>query len=56
MLDLDDPTLDLSGLSRAFGVPATRATTADDFTEALERSFATPGPSFIEAVLPKGLS
>ena len=31
-----------------------RATTADELVAALERSYATPGPSFIEAVLPGG--
>ena len=56
MLDLENPTLDLAGVATGFGVPSQRVTTADDFTAALERSFATPGPSFIEAVLPKGLS
>jgi acetolactate synthase-1/2/3 large subunit len=55
MLDLDDPTLDLGGLASAQGVPSVRATTADELVEALRRSYATPGPMFIEAVLPKGL-
>lgn len=55
MLDLDDPTLDLCGLASAQGVPSVRATTADELVEALRRSYATPGPMFIEAVLPKGL-
>jgi hypothetical protein len=30
-------------------------TTADELVTALRRSYATPGPTFIEAVLPKGL-
>jgi acetolactate synthase-1/2/3 large subunit len=55
MLELDDPTLDLAGLARAQGVPSVRATTAEELVTALERSYATPGPMFIEAVLPKGL-
>jgi thiamine pyrophosphate-dependent acetolactate synthase large subunit-like protein len=37
------------------GVPSERVTTAEGLTEALERSYATPGPYFIEAMLPKGL-
>jgi acetolactate synthase-1/2/3 large subunit len=55
MLELDDPTLDLAGLARAQGVPSVRVTTAQELVSALERSYATPGPMFIEAVLPKGL-
>lgn len=56
MLDIDDPTLDLCGLASAQGVPSVRATTADELVRALRRSYATPGPMFIEAVLPRGLS
>jgi thiamine pyrophosphate-dependent acetolactate synthase large subunit-like protein len=37
----------------AQGVPSVRATSAEELTAALERSYATPGPMFIEAVLPK---
>ncbi|HVA53617.1 MAG TPA: acetolactate synthase large subunit [Acidimicrobiales bacterium] len=55
LLELDDPTLDLSQLARAQGVPSVRVTSADELVVALERSYATPGPAFIEAVLPKGL-
>jgi acetolactate synthase-1/2/3 large subunit len=55
MLELDDPTLDLAGLARAQGVPSVRVTTAEELVSALEKSYATPGPMFIEAVLPKGL-
>ena len=56
MLEIDNPTLDLSALATAQGVPSTRVTTADELVVALERSYDTPGPMFIEAVLPKGLS
>jgi len=56
MLELDDPTLDLATLARAQGVPSTRVETADELVEALEHSYATPGPTFIEAMLPKGLT
>jgi acetolactate synthase-1/2/3 large subunit len=56
MLEIDDPTLDLCALAQAQGVPSVRATTADELVAALRRSYATPGPMFIEAVLPKGLS
>ena len=33
----------------AQGVPSVRVTTADELVEALRRSYATPGPTFIEA-------
>ena len=56
MLELDNPTIDLCALASAQGVPSTRVTSADQLVTALERSYATPGPMFIEAVLPKGLS
>jgi acetolactate synthase I/II/III large subunit len=56
MLELDHPALDLCALASAQGVPSTRVTTAQDLVSALQRSYATPGPMFIEAVLPKGLS
>ena len=55
MLDLDDPALDLCAIATGLGVPAVRATTADELVQALRRSYFTPGPMFIEAVLPKGL-
>jgi acetolactate synthase-1/2/3 large subunit len=53
MLDIDDPTLDLAALAAAQGVPSVQATSAEELVSALERSYATPGPMFIEAVLPK---
>ena len=56
MLDLDDPILDLCGVASALGVPSTRVTTAEELVTALNRSYTTSGPTFIEAVLPKGLS
>ena len=56
MLDIDDPTLRLADLARSLGVPSEHVATADELVVALERSYATPGPTFIEAVLPKRLS
>lgn len=52
LLDLDDPTLDLAGLARSLGVTAYTVSTADELVTALQRSYATPGPTLIEAVLP----
>ena len=47
------PRLDLAGVATSLGVPSERATTAEELVSALRRSYATPGPTFIEAVLPK---
>jgi len=33
-----------------------RASTAEDFTQALEYALATPGPHLIEAMVPQSLS
>lgn len=52
LTDLARPAVDWTALARGFGVPASRATTADELAGALERSFSTPGPALIEAVLP----
>jgi len=51
MLDLGDPDLSFTALATGMGVPASRATTADEFADQLERAFATPGPTVVEAVL-----
>ena len=55
-LDISNPALDFVQLAQGMGVAATRATTADDFTTALERALAVPGPHLIEAVVPRALS
>ena len=56
MLELDGPTMDLGAVATGLGVESLRVTTADELVSALERSYATPGPMFIEAMLPKGLT
>jgi acetolactate synthase-1/2/3 large subunit len=38
------------------GVPATRATTAEEFTEQLQRAITEPGPRLVEAIVPTFLS
>ena len=55
MLDLTKPELDFTALAAGMGVSATRATTAEEFTEQLERALATPGPNLVEAILPASL-
>jgi acetolactate synthase-1/2/3 large subunit len=51
MLDLSRPDIDFVALSVGLGVQAERATTAEDFTAALERALADDGPRLVEAVL-----
>ena len=51
MLDLTNPALDWVSLATGMGVPAERATTADEFNAALAKSIATAGPTLIEAVI-----
>ena len=51
MLSLNRPDLDWVKLANGMGVPATRATTAEEFNTQLARSLAAPGPSLIEVVL-----
>jgi len=55
MLDLTRPELDFVSIATGMGVPATRATTAEEFTEQLEAALATPGPALVEAMLPAKL-
>lgn len=52
LLDLARPTMDFLKISEGMGVPARRASTAEEFTEALRAAFAEPGPHLIEAVVP----
>jgi acetolactate synthase-1/2/3 large subunit len=52
MLDLSRPDLDFVALAQGMGVPAARATTAEEFTTALDRALAEDGPRLVEAVLP----
>jgi acetolactate synthase I/II/III large subunit len=52
MLDLGRPSIDFVHLARGMGLPAERAESAEEFSEHLARSLATPGPSVVEAVIP----
>ena len=52
LLDLSRPDIDFVALAQGLGVPATRATTADELVDQLGRSLATEGPALIEAVVP----
>ncbi len=50
LMDLSRPDLDYVALARGFGVPAARATTAEELGDRLEASAAEPGPHLVEAV------
>ena len=51
MLDLSRPDLDFVALAQGMGVPATRATTAEEFDAQLAEALAQPGPRLIEAMV-----
>ena len=52
LFDLGEPRMDLASLARSLGVAATTVTSAHELCDALEYSYATPGPYYIEARLP----
>jgi len=53
MLDLTHPDMDFVAMARGIGVAhATRATTAEEFTDQLEAALATDGPAVVEAIVP----
>jgi acetolactate synthase-1/2/3 large subunit len=52
MLDLSGPVPDFTQVSAGLGVPAVRATTAEELTSELRRAYAEPGPHLIEAIVP----
>jgi acetolactate synthase-1/2/3 large subunit len=54
LLDLGGPRLDFVALATGMGVPATRATTAEELADQLRRALAEPGPHLIDAVLSAG--
>jgi acetolactate synthase-1/2/3 large subunit len=51
MLDLSRPDIDFVALATGMGVEAERATTAEEFTVALERALLSPAPRLVEAIL-----
>ena len=55
MLDIGNPDMDFVALARGMGVDSSRASTAEELVEALERAFGEPGPHLVEAVMPRGL-
>jgi acetolactate synthase-1/2/3 large subunit len=55
LLDLSRPDLDFVALANGMGVPATRATTAEELAEQFQKALAEPGPHLIEAAVPSML-
>jgi acetolactate synthase-1/2/3 large subunit len=55
LLELSSPDLDFLSLAQGMGVPATRATTAEELVVQLQHALRESGPHLIEAVLPTGL-
>jgi acetolactate synthase-1/2/3 large subunit len=53
--DLSRPPIDFVALAKGMGVDGTRAETADDLVQALERALGEPGPHLIDAILPSRL-
>jgi acetolactate synthase I/II/III large subunit len=51
LLDLSEPDLDFVRISEGMGVPATRATTAEELARQFARAVSESGPHLIEAVL-----
>ena len=54
MLEIGRPDLDFVAISEGMGVPASRATTAEEFNTALATALHEEGPHLIQAVLPRG--
>ncbi|TCP51887.1 acetolactate synthase-1/2/3 large subunit [Tamaricihabitans halophyticus] len=52
LLDIGRPDLDFVALAGGMGVPASRATTAEEFCGQFSKALAEPGPHLIEAVIP----
>ncbi|KMV22900.1 acetolactate synthase large subunit [Mycobacterium heckeshornense] len=55
LLNLTCPAIDFVKLAEGMGVPGRRVNTAEEFADALQAGFATPGPHLIEAVVPSML-
>jgi acetolactate synthase-1/2/3 large subunit len=55
MLELHHPELDFVALARGMGVPASRADSAEELTEQLDRAMAEPGPALIHAPIPPAM-
>ncbi|WP_414939561.1 acetolactate synthase large subunit [Amycolatopsis sp. cmx-11-51] len=52
LLDLSRPDMDFVKIAEGLGVPATRATTAEELAGQFQRALAEPGPHLIDAIVP----
>lgn len=52
LLDLGDPNIDFVAIAQGFGVPATRAGTAEELAAQFRAAVAEPGPHLIDAAIP----
>lgn len=52
LLDLSNPDIDFVAIAEGFGVPATRAITAEELAAQFSTAVATPGPHLIDAAVP----
>jgi len=55
LLDLSNPSLDFVAIAEGFGVPAKRATTAEELATHFSAAIAEPGPHLIDVVIPAAL-
>jgi acetolactate synthase-1/2/3 large subunit len=51
LLEIGNPDIDFVAIARGFGVPAARATTAEELAEKFAAALDEPGPHLIDAVL-----
>jgi acetolactate synthase-1/2/3 large subunit len=52
LLDLSNPDIDFVAIAEGFGVPATRATTAEELAAQFSAAVGEPGPHLIDAAVP----
>jgi acetolactate synthase-1/2/3 large subunit len=52
LLDLSNPDVDFVAIAKGFGVPATRAVTAEELAAQFSAAIAEPGPHLIDAAVP----
>lgn len=52
LLDLRRPDIDFAAIAQGFGVPATRAGTAEELADQFRVALSEPGPHLIDAALP----
>lgn len=52
LLDLSTPDMDFVKIAEGLGVPATRATTAEELADQFRTALAEPGPHLIDAIVP----